>query len=185
MPAVRRPRAAQPQTSRCRYVDGRGDRCRRVATIGGGLCRQHAIVLELELDDQGQATDLIGEVDRALSGRGHDPFATVMAGALNGLLGRLFVGRQEQARRSPSSLPPRSSPPPPRPRPQPAPPPPDPTLRAREILGFELKEPLSIEKVQKRKQALARIFHPDMQGGSEAQMKRINAAADALLAKLS
>jgi len=52
-------------------------------------------------------------------------------------------------------------------------------------LGFEPGEQLTAEKVQKRKQALARVFHPDMQGGSEAQMKRINQAADTLLAKLS
>lgn len=42
-----------------------------------------------------------------------------------------------------------------------------------------------MERIQKRKQALARVFHPDMQGGSEAQMKRINQAADLLLGKLS
>jgi hypothetical protein len=51
-------------------------------------------------------------------------------------------------------------------------------------LGFEPGEPLTKEKVNKRKQALARVFHPDMAGGSEAQMKRINAAADLLLANL-
>jgi curved DNA-binding protein CbpA len=53
-------------------------------------------------------------------------------------------------------------------------------------LGFEPKEPLTKERVRARKQALARVYHPDLgAGGSEAQMKRINAAADALLAKLS
>lgn len=52
-------------------------------------------------------------------------------------------------------------------------------------MGFEPAEPLTMEKVQKRKQALARVFHPDMQGGSEVQMKRVNAAADLLLAKLA
>ena len=52
-------------------------------------------------------------------------------------------------------------------------------------MGFEPREALTIEKVQKRKQSLARVFHPDMQGGSETQMKRVNNAADLLVAKLS
>lgn len=53
------------------------------------------------------------------------------------------------------------------------------------ILGFEPAEILTIERVQDRKKALAKVFHPDLHGGSEAQMKRVNAAADVLLAKLA
>jgi hypothetical protein len=145
-------------------------------------------VLELELDDKGGAAELLGSLDRMLATRTRtrDPLSALLAGAVNGVMSKLFVARQQPQRLPPSSLPPRSSspprPPPPRP---PPPPPPDPSIRAREILGFELNEPLTVEKVQKRKQQLARVFHPDMQGGSEAQMKRINTAADALLAKLS
>ena len=52
------------------------------------------------------------------------------------------------------------------------------------VMGFEPTEPLTKAKISDRKQKLARVFHPDMPGGSEAQMKRINHAADLLMAKL-
>jgi hypothetical protein len=140
-------------------------------------------VLELDLEDKGGPAELLGSLDRMLATRTRDPLSALLAGAVNGVMSRLFVARQPQ--RLPPSSPPRRFSSPPRPPPPRPAPPPDPSIRAREILGFEPNEPLTIEKVQKRKQQLARVFHPDMQGGSETQMKRINTAADALLAKLS
>jgi hypothetical protein len=144
------------------------------------------LVLELELDE-GTAR-VMGDLDRAAAAS-RDPFIKLFTGAISGVLGNLFnqdqirararqprPGEQQQRQQQQQRRPP---PPPPR---APAP---DPLQRARELLGFEPTERLTVEKIQKRKQALARVFHPDMAGGSEAQMKRINAAADALLAKLS
>jgi hypothetical protein len=166
--------------------------------VGGGLCRQHAIVLELELEQASVTERVIGIIDRKASRSSGDPLLDMIAKAVGGVLGGIFASDQRAAeeRRRRAGLPPRPSQPPPpfpgagtsHPPPNSPPRPPDPqrqALRAREILGFEPTEALTTEKVQKRKQALARVFHPDMQGGSEAQMKRINLAADVLLARLS
>ena len=187
MPPVPRPRRAQPQSARCRFVDDDGVRYRRVATIGGELCRRCAIRLEMELAAGSTADRVVSSIDREVSRRG-TTWGAIWAGAVNGILGDLLrqrgsgppppPGSSSRSRSQPS---PRSSPPPPRP-PRP---PPDPSLRARQILGFEPTEILTKEAIQKRRQALARVFHPDMQGGSLAQMTRINQAADLLLAKLS
>lgn len=185
MPPDRRPRPPQPQTSRCRYVDERTkERCRRIATVGGGLCRQHALVLELELDDHSPTTSFFETIDRLMS-TSRDPIATRFASFLGDFLGqrmsahqeRIIQGMngqrpatQEQARRRPAS---------------PPAPPPDPSVRAREILGFEPGERLTVEMIQDRKRALARVFHPDMQGGSKVQMQRVLDAASVLLDKLA
>ena len=144
---------------------------------------------------------MLDAIDRAMS-RGGVPLSTIVAEAMNGVLGNLLWNRQArsgQAPPDPRARDPRDprdprarhAPPPPqgarsgRPPPPPPRPPPDPTLRAREILGFEASERLTAEMVQKRRQALARVFHPDMAGGSTAQMTKVNQAADLLLAKLS
>jgi len=115
--------------------------------------------------------------------------ASAIANAVSGLFGNLFSNEQARARaRQPPPQPPPPRPQPRQPDPPPPPrpaPPPDPAILARHLLGFERTEALTVERVQKRKQALARVFHPDMAGGSEAHMKRINAAADVLLAKLA
>lgn len=198
MPPVRRPRAARPQTDRCRYADRAGDRCRRVATMDGGFCRQHALALELELDD-GPAMGVLGIVDRMLTSRGRAPLGTAFGSILGGLIDEAVNSprlermvpraqldemlRRVQAqhaaaaqRRPPGPPPPRAAPPPPRV---------DPLLAAREVLGFEPAEALTRERVQERKKALARVFHPDMPGGSKAAMQRVLTSADALLAKMA
>lgn len=75
------------------------------------------------------------------------------------------------------------------------PPPPDPDaikraelakarVRARQSLGFEPQQPLTVEIIKKRQRELARKYHPDRQGGSLDRMKNINAAADVLLKAL-
>jgi hypothetical protein len=155
------------------------------------LCRQHALVLELELEDHSQAGDFLGIVDRFLTGR-NDELTRNLTGFLGGLLGARVVQHPsfEQAKRlaaeavmrarAQQQQRPRPAAPPPRPAA-----PPDPALRAREILGFEPTEPLTAQKVQDRKRALAKVFHPDLQSGSTAQMARVLTAADLLLAKLS
>jgi hypothetical protein len=195
-----------PQTDRCSFNEG-GERCRRIGfnTRHGQLCRRHAARIELELERGDPLDELINTVDRQASASSN-PFVRVFAGVVGQLFGReapreappqgvpviLRCGNCHQpiprpgAHRQFSVDQPYTCPP----RPRAAPPPrpqarePDPLLAARELLGFEPNEKLTVELVQKRKQALARVFHPDMQGGSTARMTLINAAADRLLAKL-
>lgn len=66
----------------------------------------------------------------------------------------------------------------------PPPAPPDPgvlaALRARQVLGFTAKEPLTPEMIRDRRRRLALRHHPD-RGGSEAKMATVNDAADVLL----
>lgn len=183
-PHPRRPAPRRAQGTRCRYSDGR-QQCRRTATTENGLCRQCTDALQADLND----SDIIGKIDRMLVQNGQHPIAVMASGIIGGLMGRLFSFGQQQAAQQPppSSQQQRSRPwqPPGQPPPPPSSPPPDPTIRAREILGFEPNERLTKELIHRRKQQLARVFHPDAKGGSDAQMKRVNAAADALLAKLS
>lgn len=208
MPPAPRPRQAHPQTDRCRFADRQGNRCRRVATVGDGFCRQHAIALELELDSGGAGVTLLGAIDRLFTQQRH-PLGSMFNGVLGGLLSSSVPKltprqqktledakvaarqiahealqnrlRQQQAQRAQAQ---RANSPPPPPPPPPAPRI-DPLQAAREVLGFEPGEKLTVERVQDRKRALARVFHPDMAGGSKAQMQKVLAAADALLAKIS
>lgn len=71
------------------------------------------------------------------------------------------------------------------PRPQPAKPPPRRRVDPRQVLCFPPDVPLSREQIRARRKQLAAVVHPDTGPlGSEAHMKRINMAAQALLAKL-
>ena len=200
-PRPRRPPPAEPRTQRCRFADEYGQRCRRVATVGDGLCRQHALVIELELE--GRAGEALGELDRLMSRAQPGSLGAVVASFASNVLGRIMMGHQQ---RQPQPQIPGSCPPhvyvgadpqcsrcghyearrDPRVRPPPrAAPAPDPTVAARMVMGFEPNEPLTAELVKARKRRLAEVFHPDRQGGSAAHMQRVNAAADVLLAKLS
>lgn len=68
--------------------------------------------------------------------------------------------------------------PPPRPRPAPRV---NPLVEARVVMHFGPAEKLTREAVKRRRRDLAAMVHPDKPGGSVDAMKRINAAADALL----
>ena len=170
----RRPPVARPQTAFCRYDVDR--RCRRIATVDGQLCREHAILLQTQIQPGSGLADLIGALDREISRTAaKDP----VVGAFAKIVGDLFRPRAPRPGSLPQQPPPRQ---PPRPPPSS---PPDQSAAARIVLGFEPNETLTKDMIDKRKKALARVFHPDMQGGSEAHMKRINQAADVLLAKLA
>lgn len=53
------------------------------------------------------------------------------------------------------------------------------------IMGIDPKGVLTPDVVKKRKQELSRVYHPDLNSnGSVEMMKRLNAAADLLLASL-
>lgn len=167
--------------------DLEGPRCRRIATVHGEgfqLCREHALILEGEVESGSSLHGVIAAIDREISRTAaRDP----VVGAFVGMIGNLFrpqpPGRVPPGFVPPSSRqhPPGAPPPPPRPA---SSPPPDPSAHARIVMGFEATEPLTRDKVSDRKKALARVFHPDLAGGNEAHMKRINQAADVLLAKL-
>lgn len=157
------------------------------------MCREHYLVLELDLEGSG-IEDLLGGIDRAVS-RSRDPLVSAFGQFVSGLFSskRRAPSAEEQRQwqeqweaerqraRSQQQQHARRPPPPP----PPSSPPPDPLIEARRVLGFEPADKLTKEIVHKRKQALARVFHPDMPGGSEAAMKRVNQAADTLLAKLA
>lgn len=209
MPPARSQRP-RPQTDRCRFADHAG-RCRRLATVAPGYCRAHAIQLEGGLTT-GLATGILGAVDRMFTGGGRPPpiravVSSLVTGALAGVMNTPQAQRTvpraqleqmraqlEQAQRAQEAAAARArarraagaraeaGQPPPRAA---APPPVDPLLAAREVLGFEPAEPLTREKVQDRKKALARVFHPDMAGGSKAAMQRVLTSADALLASMA
>jgi hypothetical protein len=51
------------------------------------------------------------------------------------------------------------------------------------VLGFPPGQALTADEIKKRRRELARILHSD-QGGNDESMKRLNAAAEALLAQL-
>lgn len=170
--------------------DLEGPRCRRIATVRGEgfeLCREHAILMSGPVESGSGLHGFIAAIDREISRTAaRDP---LVAAAVN-MIGNLFrpssapsPGHAPPGSASPWSQPHRAGPRPP-PPPPPSSPPPDPTAQARIVLGFEPTERLTREMVSDRKKALARVFHPDMAGGSEAHMKRINQAADVLLAKL-
>lgn len=141
----------------------------------------------------------MGELDRAIS-RSKDPFvkalgamaADLLSGAggadriplprdLREQIARMRAQMAADARARGQQPPHSRSAPPPRPS---SPPPPDPLVEARRVMGFEPTDVLTKEIVGKRKQALAKVFHPDLPSGSAEQMKRINQAADLILAKL-
>lgn len=72
-----------------------------------------------------------------------------------------------------------------RPRPQAVKPPTRRRVDPRQVLCFPPDVPLSAGQIRERRKQLAALAHPDKPLGSEAAMKRINMAAQALLAKLA
>jgi curved DNA-binding protein CbpA len=56
---------------------------------------------------------------------------------------------------------------------------------ARTILGFDPAQVLTKEAINDRRKQLAKVFHPDRPAGSLEAMKRVNLAADLLLAQLA
>lgn len=161
-----------------------------MTTEAGHYCREHWTVLVMQIEDTPEA-GILGYIDRAIS-RSRDPAVAALGKIVSGALRQAQQGHppsiaelQEQLRRlrqqQQSQQRPPGAPPPPRPS---SPPPIDPEIEARRILGFEPADRLTREMVVERKRALAKVFHPDLSTGSVEQMKRVNLAADVLLAKL-
>lgn len=151
------------------------------------LCRVHALELtlegdELEIDQQSPIHQFLDLADRLLS-RNQD----VIVKEVRTRFGSYLAGRanEKNAKRiSQEPRPPRN----PRARPRPAPSPrrpspPPPRDDPRVVLGIPPSAPLTKELIKEKKRQLAKIYHPDAQGNPEA-MRRVNKAADELLAML-
>ncbi len=176
------PAAPRRATSRCAYADA-GRRCRRVGFGDPPLCRAHALAVQLEME----ATDPMGRLfeaaDRWLS---RQPvlrdLGAGLGEAINAKTGGMLRERVEQLEaqlqqarmREAQQHVPRPQAPKPRRR-----------LDPRQVLCFPPDLPLSRDQIKERRKQLAALVHPDKPLGSEAAMKRINLAADALLAKLA
>jgi hypothetical protein len=189
MPPVRKRPRAEPQTRRCRYVfEDDGKRCARVATVPGGFCRSCAAIITFDLPTP--VGRKLGAVDRELAQR-HDPISSAFGTIMDAMFGMFSPSSPSPSRGSsgsarPDAPPPhpgsRSSPPPP---PRPPPPKPNPVRAALTILGFESIDGLTVERVKQRKQALAKVFHPDLPTGSANQMRLVNQASDVILRELA
>lgn len=179
------PRESHPQSRFCRYEDRQGKRCRRIATVDGALCREHAITLRMELEGSPMER-VIGAIDREIT-KSRDPVVRAFGQFVSGLFsqpprppprsgprpnGQANGRTHQQANGQANARPPRQ-------------PPVNPQLEARRVLGFDPNQPLTAELVKARKKALGQLFHPDKQGGSTDAMARVNDAADVLLANLS
>jgi hypothetical protein len=57
--------------------------------------------------------------------------------------------------------------------------------KAREILHFDPASVLTEQVINDRRKQIAKAVHPDRAGGSDEQMKRVNLAADLLIASLA
>jgi hypothetical protein len=176
------------RSTRCTYAE-RGRRCRRNGTGQPVLCQAHRVVLAEVAQGAtgiGGIDSIIEEVFRTggvsaatLQQMARDAMNTV-AQALGGFGGVAYP----QMPRYQNGVP-RPGQAPPRPPPRRAPPPPDPDevarQRARQVLGFTPREPLTEEVIKARRRDLALRHHPD-RGGSVDAMSKVNDAADTLLA---
>lgn len=190
-------------TRRCEWEDGRG-RCRQPGSGSPALCPRH---FRLYHFPEGDAEPTM--VEHLLNHPSVRRFGRTVDERLHGLMehladnfesqvARMLGGEPEQRpgyqgpdsgfhsewpprpepREQPRSRRARPSEPPPRERP-PARDSDDPRV----ILGFSPTEQLSADLIKKRRRALARLFHSDM-GGNPESMRRLNQAADALLAQV-
>lgn len=196
---ARRPPAAEPQTSRCRFTDEKYGRCRRVATVGG-FCRRCAALLELDLERGTPADRLLNDLDRFLAKGYKDPLLASIGAAFGGFIGQRIMDRIPPHMRGPAQVAAHQAQAAARARAERAqqgqqqrPPPPPPAAEpnaaqrlrdARTTMGFEFGDQISVEDVKNRKRELARVFHPDVNPKGAAHMKRVNAAADLLIADL-
>lgn len=171
--------------NRCAYKDG-GRRCSRNGFGNPALCKAHSIQTVIDgeqvegLPEDSSLFELLGLADRMFSRSENETvqqvrsiFGEFLAGAANSS----NAAHQVPHQRGPSRPPPRQSPPrPPQGRER--------AGECRAILGLEPREQLTEARIKARKRELAKIYHPDREGGSPTAMKRVNEAADYLLKSL-
>lgn len=165
------PRTVKP---RCRFTTVDGDTCRRAAHPGQPYCTHH-----LEPTPTGRISEIAQELwerdeIKIAIGRLGQAFDQAVTNRVARLIDRVggVVDNVANGQPRPQQAPPQA---PRRP----------PGLDPRIVLGFGTDELLTAEKIHARRKELAKIFHPDKQGGNTDAMRRVNAAADALLARLS
>lgn len=127
-----------------------------------GLCAQHLAVVEDD-DYENPAADAVDQI--------------LAHPTMQGLVAKVDAWFTKLTSNAGKAQP--KGPPPPGPRPPQQRPGEDP----RTVLGFGATVALTIGMVKERRKKLAGLYHPD-QGGSDEAMRRINAAADALLKEL-
>lgn len=170
-----------PMATRCAFKDD-GRRCSRNGFGNPPLCRPHAIQVNLdgkrvEFPEESPLFGLLDAADRLFSSSGNE---TVHQ--LRNIFGEFLANAANGSREYPTHPPQNGAPP--REPPRPPEPPPISAGDPRIILGFEPGEGLTAARVKGRQRDLAKLFHPDKQGGSEAAMKRVTEAARELLKTL-
>lgn len=168
---------------RCAYLTRSGRPCIKVGIGNPPLCRVHRLKIEGEVEDD--FTDNI--LDRVLDHPTAQGAFNRIAGSFDRIaqyidvLSTGRIPRREREEEASSSQPPpranghaRPVPPPPRPSGE------NPYL----VLGFTPGVKITAEMVKERRKELAKLFHPDKQAGSTEAMKRVNTAAETLLARL-
>lgn len=203
MPSKPRPREDKAPRVRCAYIEDK-KRCRAAGAGNPPLCDPHRLVIEAEAA-RAHANPFAKVVGEFLSGRVRRDTVRAAAGTLlGGLLielenmpvfssGPLPFARRHGAPRTPiDAMPDWARPFGGAPHGARRSPPVDPAAEAKKrelaearmVLGFDNTQPLDEVTIQRRRKELARKHHPD-RGGSEERMRRINAAADVLLAALA
>ena len=166
---------------RCSYRED-GRQCLRNGLGNPPLCRSHQLLLQAYAEQNEVRGAGLGALADVLAGR---PISRQVIHDILEELGTLFGRGRVDPRMPPGHV--RSGRPPPRRvPPPPSGPPPEEMERQRRILlarqelGFQPREPITQEMVERRRKEMARKHHPDL-GGSVDRMARINQAADILL----
>lgn len=192
-----RPKAPRPQTQRCRFADDHYGRCRSIATVDG-FCQRHAHELEEEVQHRSPLESLIESVGGWFgSGTGrrrrNEPMVdmdAVIADGIRAVTGMAadHIRQRAAAHQAPGVHGARAGQAPPRQRVAPeaiaarkA------NIAARGVMGFDPDEPLTEDMIKGRRRDLARVWHTDNAAAQkdptrEAMMRKINGAADLLLA---
>lgn len=197
---------------RCSFIT-HGKQCSSAGISNPPLCRKHREQVEAEIeedledDEEDMVEDFVEEVMDHPKVRGVFVSATSVIDRFSQLLDNVASGRrpdgtkwsqkppEAQGEAPPPDRGPRQAPPPNRPRQERQQRPPsaadDLAERRRQmreafvIMGIDPNAALTQDIIKKRKQELSRVYHPDLNSnGSVEMMKRLNAAADLLLASL-
>jgi hypothetical protein len=165
---------------RCAWLTRSGRPCTKTGIGNPPLCRTHRVQAEGGIEED--FTD--GIVDRVLDHPTARGAFDRIAGSFDRVaqaIDDLSMGRVPWRKAQEGA-------PPPRPdgqarRPPSPPPKPNGLATAYTILGFKPGQKLTAEAVKDRRKELAKLFHPD-RGGSTEAMQRVNVAAERILAAL-
>ena len=171
---------------RCAWLTRSGRPCTKAGIGNPPLCRTHRVQAEGGIEEDLAEGFTDGIVDRVLDHPTARGAFDRIAGSFDRVaqvIDDLSMGRVPW-RKTQEEVPP------PRPQnggPRRPPPPPSPRLNglatAYTILGFAPGTKVTAEAVKERRKELAKLFHPD-RGGSTEAMQRVNAAVERVLASL-